>query len=58
MSDVSLHDRMKRLDIMCDVLTQDLMQKKTVSKATISGFVKVTAAAVTQYLEENNEKIS
>ena len=56
MSDISLDERMKRLDIMCDVLTQDLMKKKTISKATIRGFLNVTAAAVTQYLEEQNDK--
>lgn len=49
---LSLDDRMKRLDIMCDLMTIDLMKKEPIKKSAIRDFVIFTSMAVTQYLEK------
>ena len=49
---IPLDDRMKRLDIMCDLMTIELMKKEPIKKSTVREFVVFTAMAVSQYLEK------
>ncbi len=50
-----LENQIKRLDVMCDVVSSQLMTGK-LSKATVRAFVSIAAKVVTEYYDqkENN----
>lgn len=50
-----LEKQIKRLDVMCDVVSSQLMTGK-LSKATVRAFVSIAAKVVTEYYDqkENN----
>lgn len=46
-----LETQVKRLDVMCDVVSSQLMTGK-ISKATVRAFVSIAAKVVTEYYDE------